>query len=137
MANLRLIKQFINIFDTRQLNDLYDILEDNFYFKSPNVEIFGKHDYIEYVRKNDSVFSSETLKLYAKEDGLFIHEYMLTIYDSAKKYSDQTQVFEQVTIIDGLISSSIIDYKPKDFSSSAQDLLDIALKKHDKTIINS
>lgn len=137
MANLRLMTQFLSIFDTRQLNDLYDILADNFYFKSPNVEISGKNEYIQYVKNNDRIFSTETEKLYAKEDDLYIHEYILTIYDSAKKYSDQIEVIEEVQILNGLIASSIVDYKPEDFSNKAKDLLDIVVEKHRKTAINS
>lgn len=136
MANLRLMKQFINIFDTQQLNDLQDILVDDFYFKSPKIEIFGKQKYIEYAKDSGSVFTTDLVKLCAREDNVFVHEYIVTMFDSQVKLNDQIHVIEHVKIRGGLIASSIIDYKMHDFSDSARDLLKNTVKNHGSPIKN-
>lgn len=130
MAHSRLIKQYINIFDTQQLDELHDILVDAFYFKSPNIEIIGKNQYIEYVKDTNSVFTTDIVDLYAKDNGLYIHEYIVTMYDSKIKLNDQVHVVEQVQISNGLVASSIIDYKTDGLSESAANLLKKTAMKH-------
>lgn len=130
MANLRLINQFINIFDTQHFNDLHDILQDDFYFRSPKIEIFGKNDYIEYAKDSNSVFTTDIVKLYAKKNGFYVHEYIVTIYDSSKRLNDQIHVVEELQIVDGLIASAIIDYDMADFSPIARNLLENTIKNH-------
>lgn len=130
VADLRLITQYINIYDTRQLDDLYDILADDFYYKSPKIEIVGKNKYIQYAKASDSVFTTDTSKLFKKQTGLYIHEYVVTMYDSSVKLNDQIQVVEQVQITNGLISSSIIEYELTTFSSTAHELLANTVKNH-------
>lgn len=130
MANLRLMKQFINIFDTQRLNDLHDILVDDFYFKSPKIEIFGKQQYIQYAKDSGSVFTTDLVKLYEHEENTYVHEYIVSVFDSQVKLNDQIYVVERVQIRDGLIASSIIDYQIDDFSTSALDLLKNTVKNH-------
>lgn len=134
MADLRLIQQYINLYDTRQLDDLHDILTDDFYYKSPKIEIFGKNKYIQYVKDSDSVFTTDTTSLSKKQTGLYIHQYVVTMYDSLVKLNDQIQVVEQVQITDGLISASIIDYELSTFSSSAKELLQNTVKNHGRPV---
>lgn len=136
MANLRLMKQFINIFDTQQLNDLHDILADDFYFKSPKVEIFGKQNYIQYAKDSGSVFTTDLVKLYEQEENVYVHEYIVTMFDSQVRLNDPIYVVEHVKIRDGLIASSIIDYKMDDFSDLARDLLKNKVKNHSRPIKN-
>ena len=136
MANLRLMRQFINIFDTQQLSDLHDILVDDFYFKSPNIEIFGKQKYIQYAMDSGSVFTTDLVKLYKQADDQYVHEYIVSIFDSQVKLNDQIYVVEHVTIKDGLIASSIIDYRIDDFSEPAQDLLKNTVKNHGTPLKN-
>ena len=130
MPNLRLMKQFINIFDTQRLNDLHDILVDDFYFKSPKIEIFGKQQYIQYAKDSGSVFTTDLVKLYEHEENVYVHEYIVSVFDSQVKLNDQIYVVERVQIRDGLIASSIIDYQIDDFSTSALDLLKNTVKNH-------
>lgn len=136
MANLRLMKQFINIFDTQQLNDLHDILVDDFHFKSPVDEIFGKQNYIRYVKDIGIVFTIDLVKLYEQEVNVYVREYVVTIFDSQVKQNDQIYVIEHVTIRDGLIASSIIDYKTDRFFDSARDLLKNMVKNHGSLLRN-
>lgn len=130
------MKQFINIFDTQQLNDLQDILVDDFYFKSPKIEIFGKQEYIEYAKDSGSVFTTDLVKLCEREENIYVHEYIVTMFDSQVKLNDQIHVIEYVKIRDGLIASSIIDYKMNDFSNSARILLKNTVKNHGNPIKN-
>lgn len=136
MANLRLMKQFINILDTQQLYDLHDILADDFYFKSPDIEISGKQNYIEYVRESGSVFTTDQVKLYEQAENIYVHEYIATMIDSQVKLNDQIYVIDHVKIKDGLIASSTIDYKLTDISDLARDLLNITFKNHGNSIKN-
>lgn len=136
MANFRLMKQFINIFDTQQLNDLHDILVDDFYFRSPKIEIFGKANYIEYAKDSGVVFTTDLIKLSRLEDDLYVHEYIVTMFDSQIKLNDQVHVVEHVKIRDGLIASSIIDYEIDGFSDSAKELLTNTVKNHGNLVKN-
>lgn len=125
MPNLRLIKQFINIFVTHQPDELHDILADDFYFKSPRIEIFGKNDYIQYIKNSDVVFTTDMVSLKLGENDTYIREYIVTMYDSKVKLSDEIHVVEHVKINQNLISASIIDYKIDELSVSARKLLKI------------
>lgn len=109
-SHLQLVKHFMGIFDTQQLDDLHDLLTDDFYFKNPKVEISGKEKYIKYSKNKGDVFNTDTISLTAQSPTKYVHEYILTLFDPVKKSKDSVRVKELINIKNDLIASSVVDY---------------------------
>lgn len=130
MTHSRLIADYYNIFSTRQLDDLYDLLTDDFYFRNPKIEIFGKDEYIKYSKNNLSTYSIETVELRMNSETEYIREYYVTLLNSKIKYSDRLHIFETSSIKDGLIDKVILDYQTDHLSEITKKILDDLTKHH-------
>lgn len=130
MKHSRLIENYHNIFNTQQLDELHDLLTDDFYFKNPKIEIFGKQNYLRYSKENLSIYTTELIKLHANSETEYIREYYLTFLNSSLKSSDRLHIFETLTIENGLISSSVLNYATDHVSDNTKNLMADAGKTH-------
>lgn len=136
MKDLRLIKNYENLFNTRQLDDFYDLLTENFYFKNPQIEIYGRDNYIAYVKDNQNLFTTNTLNIVATNTDEYNREYILTFLDTANKNYDELHILENIKISNGLISSVILKYDTSKISQTTQNLIVNACRGHGNVVKN-
>lgn len=119
----RLIDSFKNIFNTRQIDDLNDVLTEDFYFRNPRIEIKGRDAYIQYVKGNQSLYTTETIRITQISEFKYKREYYLTFLDVSNNNNDKLHIIESLTIRDDLISSSIIEYDSDNVSDVTETIL--------------
>lgn len=130
MIHTRLMDHYKYVFDTMLFDELYDLTSDDFYFRNPTMEIYGRDNYVQYLKDILGTYCQETIRIYAKSESEYVHEYYLTFLSSSDKFFDKLFVVANITIKDGLISSYIIDYKMDSVSSMTQDILLKPTKEH-------
>uniref|UniRef100_A0A2A4YTJ1 SnoaL-like domain-containing protein n=1 Tax=OCS116 cluster bacterium TaxID=2030921 RepID=A0A2A4YTJ1_9PROT len=126
----RLINQYINIFDTLHLDDLYDLLAENFHFKNPRMEIFGKQNYIKYAKDCYGIFATETIQLTKHNETEYTHEYYVSLFDTSWQIFDKIHVYEDVFIVNGLIDKAESRYEMDAISKGALQRIINAIEKH-------
>uniref|UniRef100_A0A2A4YU66 SnoaL-like domain-containing protein n=1 Tax=OCS116 cluster bacterium TaxID=2030921 RepID=A0A2A4YU66_9PROT len=130
MKHSRLIDHYNYAFDTMQFDEMYDLMTEDFYFRNPSLEITGRDNYIRYAKDILGTYSHETVRIYAKSEDEYVHEYYLTFLSSADKFYDRVFIVAQIKMEQGLISNYVIDYNLDNVSTATQDVLVGSTQKH-------
>lgn len=136
MSHIRLIRQYINIFDTSQLDDLHDMLTDDFYFRNPRMELVGRNNFITYAKDCYGVYTTENLVITLQSADKYKLEYDVTIYDVRTKSVDKISTCEWVVVRQGLLCSATVEYDVNNMSSASQNVLIDAALRHGNSIEN-
>lgn len=130
----RLINQYINIFDAMQLDDLNDILVENFHFRNPKVEVFGKANYIIYAKECYGIFATETVQLVKHSETEYTHEYYVSLFDVSWQILDKIHVYEDIEIVGGLIAKVESRYDMGSISKATRRSIVMAMEKHGRAL---
>lgn len=117
-----------------QIDDYHDVLTNDFYFRNPRIEIFGKNNFIRYACESQGLYIGETLKLTKVNDDKYIHVYNVPMFDKSAGNSEKIDVIEEILVRDGLICSSILDYDINELSDANDELLVNLAQNHGKPI---
>lgn len=109
---------------------MHDLMTVDFYFRNPSIEIIGRDNYIRYAKDILGTYSQDTVRMFAKSEDEYIHEYYLTFLSSADKFYDRLYITAQIKMKDGLISTYIIDYDVESVSTGIKNILVNSTQKH-------
>ncbi|MCJ8325247.1 MAG: hypothetical protein HRU29_11460 [Rhizobiales bacterium] len=128
------IAQYIKISFNMQIDDYHDVLTDDFYFRNPRIEIFGKNNYIKYACDSQGLCIGETVKLTKVNEDKYIHVFNVPMFEKSSVNPDKFCVIQEISLKNGLISSSIYTYDLSELSDTTNEFLENIAQKHGKPI---
>lgn len=132
MQDIELLLAYNSCFDAGKFDQLRDLLAPKFFFKNPLFEIRGRDQYIEYTRSNFITFTTNTLSIVEKEQGVYSQLYEISVVDSSQKTYDTIAITETNVIHDNQIHSAILAYDASCFSDETKNTLKKASVIHDE-----